>query len=89
MNQNDWMKDPELAGIDKNKLIFLEKLLTQGTGLSQKEMMPFLLSLAKQSKENNISFEKNEVQLILSVFQKYASPEDLEKIKKLSGYMHF
>lgn len=82
----DWMKDPALAGIDKNKLLFLEKLFLQGSKLTQKEMMPFLLSLSKQSRENNISFQKNEVQLIYSVLQKYSTPEDIEKMKKFSSY---
>ena len=82
----DWMKDPALAGIDKNKLIFLEKLFFQGSKLTQKEMMPFLLSLAKQSRENNISFQKDEIKLIYSVLQKYSTPEDIEKMKKFSSY---
>lgn len=82
----DWMKDPALAGIDKNKLLFLEKLFFQGSKLTQKEMLPFLLSLSKQSKENNISFQKDEVQLIYSVLQKYSTPEDMEKMKKFSSY---
>lgn len=82
----DWMKDPALAGIDKNKLIFLEKLFFQGSKLTQKEMMPFLLSLSKQSRENNISFKQDEVQLIYSVLQKYSTPEDIEKMKKFSSY---
>ena len=82
----EWMKDPALKGIDQNKLLFLEKLFHQGSKLTQKEMMPFLLSLAKQSKEKNISFQKDEIQLIYSVMQKYSSPEDIEKMKKLSPY---
>ena len=82
----DWMKDPALAGIDKNKLLFLEKLFLQGSKLTQKEMMPFLLSLSKQSRENNISFQKDEVQLIYSVLQKHSTPEDTEKMKKFSSY---
>lgn len=82
----EWMNDPELAGIDKNKLLFLEKLFLQGSKLTQKEMMPFLLSLSKQSRENNISFQKDEVRLIYSVLQKYSTPEDIEKMKKFSSY---
>lgn len=82
----EWMKDPALAEIDQNKLLFLEKLFLQGSKLTQKEMMPFLLSLAKQSRENNISFQKGEIQLIYSVLKKYSTPEDLEKMQKFSSY---
>lgn len=87
----DWMNDPALAGIDKAKLDFLGKLLIQSSSIdktNKKEMLSFLMSLSKLSKENNISFSKEEFQLIYSVIQKYASPEDITKIQQLSSYFH-
>lgn len=86
MADNAWMDDAALEGIDRNKLLFLEKLVMQGSQLTQKEMLPFLLSLSKMSRENNISFEKNEIKLIYSVIEKYATPDDIAKMKKLSSY---
>lgn len=87
-NNNTWMNDPALATIDKAKLLFLEKLFLQTSDIKndKKEMMSFLLSLSKLSKENNISFKKEEVELIYSVLQKYSTPEDIEKMKKFSSY---
>lgn len=89
MNNNQWMNDPLLANVDKNKLMFLGNLISQGSSLSQKEMLPFLLSFVKQSKNSNISFTKDEIQLIISVAKKYATPEELEKLEKLSPFFHF
>lgn len=66
-----WMNDPALSSIDPNKLAFLTKLLMHGSTLTQKEMLPFLLDISRQSKENNISFSKNDIQLIYSVLIKY------------------
>lgn len=86
MNQKEWMDDPALKDIDKSKLLFLEKLVIQSSTLTQKEMLPFLLSLSKLSKENNISFDKNEMKLIYSVIQKYSTPDDIEKMQKFSSY---
>lgn len=86
MAEKEWMNDPALQDIDKNKLLFLEKLVKQSAGLTQKEMLPFLLSLSKMSKENNISFEKEEMKLIYSVILKYSTPDDIEKMKKVSSY---
>ena len=88
----EWMNDPALAGIDKAKLSFLEKLFIQSASIdmtNQKEMLPFLLSLSKLSKENNISFDKDEFALIYSVIQKYSSKEDIAKMEKLSSSFHF
>ena len=86
MNGKEWMDDPALKDIDKSKLLFLEKLVMQSSKLTQKEMLPFLLSLSKLSKENNISFDKSEMKLIYSVIQKYSTPDDIEKMQKFSSY---
>lgn len=88
----EWLDDPALAEIDKAKLLFLEKLFVQGTSMdmkNQKEMLSFLLSLSKISRENNISFDKNEIALIYSVLQKYSDKEDLAKMEKLFSLFHF
>ena len=86
MNGKEWMDDPALKDIDKSKLLFLEKLVIQSSKLTKKEMLPFLLSLSKLSKENNISFDKNEMKLIYSVIQKYSTPDDIEKMQRFSSY---
>lgn len=89
MNNNQWMNDPALAHIEKNKLAFLGNLISQGSSLNQKEMLPFILTFIKQSKNSNISFSTDEIQLIISVAKKYATSEELEKLEKLSPFFHF
>ncbi len=82
---NEWMNDPELKNIDRAKLDFL------GTGTQeerQKNMMAFLLSLSKLSRENNISFQKEEVELIFSVLKKYSTSDDIAKMQKVSSFFH-
>lgn len=86
MSDNTWMDDPALEGVDKSKLSFLEQLVIKSSTMTQKEMLPFLMSLSKLSRENNISFDKNEIQLIYSVIQKYSTPDDIAKMQKLSSY---
>lgn len=90
-NTSTWINDPALTSIDQTKLIFLEKLVNQSNSIknNQKEMLPFLLSLSKLSKENNISFTKEEVELIYSVLEKKSSPEDIAKMKQLSSFFCF
>lgn len=87
----DWMNDPSLAGIDKTKLDFLGKLILQSASIdktNKKEMMTFLMSLSKLTKENNISFTKDEFSLIYSVIQKHATPEELAKMQQFSSFYH-
>ena len=47
----DWMEDPTLSQIDRKKLEFLHTLVIESTALSQKDLFPFFLSLAKRGKE--------------------------------------
>ena len=52
---NEWMNDPALRAIDRNKLDFLDKMFFQSTKIdrsNQKEMMSFLVSLSKVSRDN-------------------------------------
>lgn len=91
---NEWMNDPELENIDRAKLDFLNKMFVQSTTINnsgtqaerQKKMMAFLFSLGKLSKDNNISFQKEEVELIFSVLKKYSTSDDIEKMKKISSF---
>ncbi|MDE7416977.1 MAG: hypothetical protein K2N44_11905 [Lachnospiraceae bacterium] len=91
---NEWMNDPELKNIDRAKLDFLDKMFVQGASINssgtqqerQKKMMAFLLSLSKLSKENNITFQKEEVELIFSVLKKYSTSDDIEKMQKISSF---
>lgn len=91
---NEWMNDPELQNIDRAKLDFLDKMFVQSTSISssgsqqdrQKKMMAFLLSLSKLSRENNITFQKEEVELIFSVLKKYSTSDDIDKMQKISSY---
>ncbi|MBQ6807386.1 MAG: hypothetical protein IJO97_08155 [Lachnospiraceae bacterium] len=79
----NWLDDPAVAHIDKSKLDFLQMLVFESNGLSQKEMLPFLMAVAKRGKENNISFTEEEMNAIIDTLKKYSTPEDLEKMNKM------
>ena len=93
-NNNEWMNDPELKNIDRAKLDFLNQMFIQSTSINstgsqaerQKKMMAFLLSLSKLSKENNISFQKEEVELIFSVLKQHSTSDDIAKMQKISSF---
>lgn len=83
MTQNEWMNDPLVADIDRDKLQFLQTLVFESQNLSREQMIPFLMSVAQKGKSSNISFDDNEIEAIASALRKYSSPEDVEKINKL------
>lgn len=79
-----WLDDPDVAHIDKAKLNFLQMLVFESNGLSKEQMLPFLMAAAKRSRENNISFSEEEMDTIINTLRKYAAPEDIEKMNKMT-----
>lgn len=88
MNQEtSWMKHPAIQNIPKEKLEFLEKMFFESKKLSDKEKLPFFLSLAKKAKDSKIQFSKEEIDIILPVIKASATPEELIKIDKMMSMM--
>ena len=83
LNLTEWMNDPLVAGIDKTKLQFLQMLVFEGQNLTKEQMLPFLMSVAQKGKKQNISFDDNEIDAIVTALQKYSTPEEINKINKL------
>lgn len=81
--QNDWMKDESLKNIDPYKLEFLQALVFESNNLKKEQMLPFLMAVMKRGQEKKISFSDSEVDAIVAVLRKQASPEEIGKIEKI------
>jgi hypothetical protein len=83
---NNWMSDEALRDINPEKLDFLNKVFVQSGAVdktNQKEMLSFLLSINNLSKNNSISFKKDEIDIIFNVLKKYSTSEDIAKMEKI------
>lgn len=78
-----WLEDPAVAGIDRKKLDFLQMLVFESNNLTKEQMLPFLMVVAKRSKENQISFTEEEMNTIISTLQKYSTPDEIDKMNKM------
>ena len=81
--QNDCMKDESLKNIDPYKLEFLQALMFESSNLKKEQMLPFLMAVMKRGQEKRVSFSDNEIDTIVSVFRKHASPDEIGKIEKI------
>lgn len=81
--QNEWMKDESLKNIDPYKLEFLQALVFESSQLKKEQMLPFLMAVAKRGQEKKVSFSDEEIDTIVAVLKKHASPEELSKIEKV------
>ncbi|MBR5577860.1 MAG: hypothetical protein IKW28_02575 [Lachnospiraceae bacterium] len=83
MNNNNWMNDEDLKNIAEEKLLFLQNMLFESKKYQGKELFPFFMSLAVKAKQKNISYNQEELDLIIPVLKKYASEEEIEKMNKV------
>ncbi len=81
--QPEWMADEAVKNIDRRKLDFLQALVVESKGLSPKEMFPFLMSVMKKAKEQNLQFQDNELQILIQTIKKYSTAEELSTIDKM------
>lgn len=80
---NDWMKDESLKDIDPYKLEFLQALVFESSGLKKEQLMPFLMAVMKKGREKKVTFSDAEINAIVAVLKKHATPEEIRKIEKL------
>lgn len=81
--QQDWKDNPDLSGIDPNKLSLLQQLAEQGQNKNMQEMLPFLMNAATQGKNSGLNFSQSEISAILQVLKMGKSPEECAKVDKI------
>lgn len=80
---NDWMKDESLKNIDPYKLEFLQALVFESSNLKKEQMLPFLMAVMKRGQDKKISFSESEINAIVAVLRKHATPDEISKIEKV------
>lgn len=83
MNDNSWMNNPALGGIDPAKLQMLSSLAEQAQGKSQNELLPFLMAAMTQSQSNHMSFNSAETDAIINVMKMGKSPQQIQQIDRM------
>ncbi len=83
MNDNSWMNNPALGGIDPEKLQMLSSLAEQAQGKSQNELLPFLMAAMSQSQSNHMSFDSAETEAIINVMKIGKTPRQIQKIDRM------
>ena len=78
-----WMKDESLKHIEPYKLEFLQALVFESSNLRKEQLMPFLMNIAKRGREKNVSFSDDEIDAVVAVLKKQASPEEISKMEKI------
>ncbi|MBO5056462.1 MAG: hypothetical protein J6C64_08965 [Lachnospiraceae bacterium] len=80
---NEWMKDESLKDIDAYKLEFLQALVFESSNLKKEQLLPFFMAVAKRGQEKNVTFSDAEMEAIINVLKKHATPEEIGKMEKI------
>lgn len=60
-------------------------LVFESDGLSKEQMLPFLMAVARRGRDKNISFTEEEMNTIIKTLHKYASPDEIDKMNKMTA----
>lgn len=83
MNDDSWVNNPALGGIDPAKLRMLSSLAEQAQGKSQNELLPFLMAAMSQSQSGGMSFSSAETEAIINVMKIGKTPWQIQKIDRM------
>lgn len=66
------------GAIDPVKLAFLKEMhqATQGVQKDKDKMMAFMMNVAMKSREQNIRFSKEEMDIIIKLLKQHATPSE-------------
>lgn len=90
MNNFAWMNHPAMKNIDARKLAILVELANEAEGKSQDKIVPLLVKTNAKLKSMNLSFTKEENDLLIDILTQDMSAADKQKvemIKKMSKTM--
>lgn len=74
------MKDPRTASVPPEKLQFIKSFVDANQQKSPEEMLPQIMQLSSQMKSQGLSFEKNEMELLLDIMKESMTPEEKQQI---------
>ena len=80
---NSWINNPSLNGIDPQKLMMLMQMSNQAGGKSINDLLPFLLASSSGMKKKGMSFSPDEFQLIFEALKQGKSKEEIDKMDRL------
>jgi hypothetical protein len=86
MADTSWANNPKLKNIDPRKLNILLELIKEADGKPMDKLIPLLVNANKKVQQQNMSFSKDESDVVIDLLSKNMSPTEkmqFEMIKKM------
>lgn len=86
MADTSWTNNPKIKNIDPRKLTILLDLVKAAEGKPMDKLMPLIMDTNKKLKEQDLTFNKDESDIMLDILTKNLSPKEkmqFEMIRKM------
>ncbi|NLJ90205.1 MAG: hypothetical protein GX323_04820 [Clostridiales bacterium] len=87
MSEYSWMNHPAIKDIDPAKLALLISFAESAKGKKPDMILPLLMQANKTMKQQNLTFSKEEQELLIEVLTENMSPEDKNKVNLIRSFV--
>lgn len=87
MADNSWMNNPKLKNIDPRKMTILLELMKEAEGKPMDKLVPLLMSTNKKLQQQNMSFDKDESDVMIEVLTRHLTPKEKQQFEMMKKFM--
>ncbi len=87
MADMSWTNHPKMKNVDPRKLAILLEVVKEAEGKPMDKLVPLLMNTNKKLKEQNLTFEKDESDIMMEILTKNMSPKEKAQFEMLRKMM--
>jgi len=87
MADSSFSNNPKMKNVDPRKLAILMELIKEAQGKSIDKLIPLLISANKKLQSQNLSFTKDETEILIEMLTKNMSPKEKARFEMLRKLM--
>ncbi|HPU63556.1 MAG TPA: hypothetical protein PK304_05330 [Mobilitalea sp.] len=87
MADTSWNNNPKMKNIDPRKLAVLMELVKEAQGKSIDKLIPLIVNANKKLQAQNLSFTKDESEILIEILTKNMSPKERARFEMLRKLM--
>ncbi len=87
MADTSWTNNPKLKNVDPKKLTILLELMKEAEGKPMDKLLPLLMTTNKRLQEQNLTFTKDESDLMIEILTKNMTPKEKQQFEMVRKMM--
>lgn len=87
MADTSWTNNPKMKNVDPRKLTILLELMKEAEGKPMDKLLPLIMSTNKKLKEQDLTFSKDESDVMIEILTKNMSQKEKMQFEMLRKMM--